>query len=482
MKSRTLHSLSGRRSIWAVFVLIAAVSPHPALAQSVWELTPYQVVVLLGVEESPELRGDLVEHISRHVTDRAVAVVGAGWRLECRVAPVSLSRALTRGIAITAEESQGPEWAPAGADKVILVGVRSTIDGRLSISAREWDANTRTLGVPMITSVPQRALAPDEAWRLIQASCSPLARIDQADKNQATLRVRASSLPPRDPSLSWVEPGTIFRPVLRFNDSRGNLRGLQAIPWTYLTVVKVADDGVTATLRTGLRTPLTNRGRGRIEQLAVGLPRIYGSTRLVLRSRTEQDRKLSGYEVFAQDGDDESQVERVGRTDTSGSIRVPPHLAQVRTIYIKSGDELVAKLPLVPGLAGEIVADLADDRARLTAESVLFGWQENFVDMVARRRVLESRVRSRLEEGELDEAQSLLAELRGLGSPQELAVHLRQERQKLSTTDPVVRAKVDKLFSDTQELINRHLDFAEVGRLERELAAAKSAAPASPAR
>jgi hypothetical protein len=100
------------------------------------------------------------------------------------------------------------------------------------------------------------------------------------------------------------------------------------------------------------------------------------------------------------------------------------------------------------------------------------GLQENFVELVANRAVLMLRIRGRIKDGKLEEAKTLMAELRKLGRQDDLSLMIDLRKRSAASADPRMQRKIDRLFEDTREIVNRFLTQAEVDRLESELAAA----------
>src|SRR4030042_985947 len=67
--------------------LIAAAPAAPAAAQSVWEMTPYRIRILVSFARAPELTPRLQADLLTDLADRADALVGAPW--DITVAPLS---------------------------------------------------------------------------------------------------------------------------------------------------------------------------------------------------------------------------------------------------------------------------------------------------------------------------------------------------------------------------------------------------------
>ena len=91
---------------------------------------------------------------------------------------------------------------------------------------------------------------------------------------------------------------------------------------------------------------------------------------------------------------------------------------------------------------------------------------------MANRAVLMLRIRGRIKDGKLEEAKTLMAELRKLGRQDDLSLMIDLRKRSAASADPRMQRKIDRLFEDTREIVTRFLTQAEVDRLESELAAA----------
>ncbi len=76
-------------------------------------------------------------------------------------------------------------------------------------------------------------------------------------------------------------------------------------------------------------------------------------------------------------------------------------------LYVKSGDTVLARLPLVPGLNTVDLADLPSDARRLEAEAHFKGFQGEILDLIAKRAILNSRVSLLLKDGKIAEAEAI---------------------------------------------------------------------------
>ncbi|MHB8897566.1 MAG: hypothetical protein ACYC6Y_02335, partial [Thermoguttaceae bacterium] len=182
-----------------------------------------------------------------------------------------------------------------------------------------------------------------------------------------------------------------------------------------------------------------------------------------------------GYDVFLQKPGDKS-TDWLGRTDLAGSIVVPPGPELLRVIYIRNGGQLLARLPLVPGLEESVEAAVADDDQRLAAEGVIMTAQEELLDLVTRRAVLAARISAAIAAGQPGEADEFLLQLYALRTRDQFTQQLEQERQKLMSEDPMIQRRVDEMFDKIRKLVVQHLDPNEVDKLGDQVRAAREAA------
>ncbi|HUY87586.1 MAG TPA: hypothetical protein VMV10_02515 [Pirellulales bacterium] len=441
-------------------------------AQSVWELTPYRIRVLMAVAPKPELTARLVEQVQAVIAERADLSIGAPWDLQIELAPAALQRAMLASLAELSFENLPPELLDGDDDKAILLSIGYR-NGNYLVGARDFDLRSRLSAAAVNRSVADRPTLGDEAFRAILEAFAPLAEIEVVADKQATLRLRAAALPVADPTLMPVRAGDAFRGVIRFNDRDGKLRKLMPLDWTFMTVQSVNCSELTCNLHSGLRSPLSARRRGRSEQLALLTRPPGGSTRLQLRSRASggkagSSRPLPGYEIFAHPADSPATV-RLGRTDGRGELVVPADASAVRVLLVKHGADTLARLPVMPGLSPEAQAEIPDDDARLAAEGEVAGLQENLVELVANRAVFMHLIRLRMKDGKLDEAKQLMQELRKLGRQDDLSQLIDRRMRAAISADPRMQKKIDRMFEDTREIINRFLNQAEVDKLETDL-------------
>ena len=462
--ARVLVAAASTLAVWA---WLAA----PLAAQSVWELSPYRMELIVALEPSPDWPPQLEAELGRDLVVRCDAVVGAVWDARASAAPPALRPALLWAVDTVTVDSLSEEMLEA--DKVTLLAVTTTTNG-YEVAVRELDVRTQIWGPPLRRPVWQPAKLRDVAFRAVVEAFAPLATIERGQQKTVVLRPRGGALPAHDEAPTRSVPGDVFLPVVRRNDREGKPRGIREIPWTFFSVEGAAPNKLECALYTGLRSPLSGRRRGRIEWLALAVTPPGGPSRLTLQSRTDPKRVLSGYSVVAHPPGSKTTT-FLGRTDSRGKLTIEPAAQPLRLLVISSGGVPLARLPVVPGLEPELVAAIPNDDERLEAEGFVTGLQEQMVDLVTRREVLLTRARARIDAGKLEEADAMIEELEALGRAQDdLELELAEQQKATISPDPAIQAKIDKLFSDTRKLMEKHLQDEPVEQVARQLRQARS--------
>jgi hypothetical protein len=311
---------------------------------------------------------------------------------------------------------------------------------------------------------------------------APLARIESVEKDgkelTAVMRVKAGGLPPRDPRLVFLHQGDIFRPIVRVSDRSGVFRGSMPARWSLCTVDKISREEVRCRVHSGLRGEMAVRGRGRNESLALRVvpPEGDAATVLTLLSRTDSKKPLAGYDVYAyppEKKDQRDAVTLLGRTDRRGCITVLPDKSPIRMLLVKDGAELLARLPMAPGLERRQTAEIGDDDRRLEAEGCYRDLEEEFFDQIARERILMQRIRAKIEKKDFDKAAELLVEWRRLPSDQEFLPRVDRDLATFAVKDAAMQKKVNAIADNARRLIGKNINPEAIRALERELREAK---------
>ncbi len=436
-----------------------------AHSQTLWELSPYRIGLLVGIEQTPEMTGACRADLLRALLQRAEAYVGAPWQLQVEPVDHTLQEKISRHI----EQLEPADVEPQqlAYDKVWVLGISTLPDG-LRIAARDFDCRTRRWGVAVVRRLQQPVRLADAAFQSLVDAFAPIARFEVDAEGVIRLHPRAAALAARDAGIGQAKAGDLFLPLLRRNDRQGNPvpDGIRAVPWTFLVVRKATKGGsLQCELKSGLRRPLSRRVRGRIEQLALGVPARPLPVRLVLRSRADPPQPLVGYDVYVQDGESDRVVE-LGRSGPTGVVVVPAGPRPLRTVLIKNGDQLLARLPVVGGYQPVVVAQLPDDAVRLDVEGFVQRLRDNLVDTVAQREILIARVDKQMAADQLEAARVTLDRLQTLPTREEFARRIAQHRQRTLAGYPQTQARIDQLYRATEKLLGQFLDADKINRLQ----------------
>ena len=178
--------------------------------------------------------------------------------------------------------------------------------------------------------------------------------------------------------------------------------------------------------------------------------------------------------MFEQARDGKS-LSLLGRSDRRGSILVGPTEQTVRVLLVKHGGEMLARLPMVPGLQAVLSASIPNDDQRLAAEQAITEFQEMLVDLVTRREQLLARARAALKTKGFDQVEKLIGELHMLESREQLERRLTQMQSRIVSNDAAMQRKIDALFADTRKLLEQHVGTETIEQLRHQLSQARGA-------
>ncbi len=148
-------------------------------------------------------------------------------------------------------------------------------------------------------------------------------------------------------------------------------------------------------------------------------------------------------------------------------------------LYVKSGDTVLARLPLVPGLNEVDLADLPSDARRLEAEAHFKGFQGEILDLIAKRAILTSRISLLLKEGKIAEAEALVPEADLMRGYKEMsdelnAIHTRMIDESRDPLPLNAKTRIDRMMISSRDMLQKYLD-SDLGRKVRaDIEAAKT--------
>ena len=159
-----------------------------------------------------------------------------------------------------------------------------------------------------------------------------------------------------------------------------------------------------------------------------------------------------------------------------------PLRAPLMLLYVKQGSAVLAKLPIVPGMAQVETAELPDDRRRLLAEAFVRGFQGEILDVVGMRNLLAAKVKQQMARDHLDAAKATVEELRQLKNYTQLADELEGiQRRMLDETDGPIplaaKSRIDGMFQATRTMLQKYLQDNLLTESEQAVAAAAQSEP-----
>ncbi|GAB5403631.1 MAG: hypothetical protein Aurels2KO_18620 [Aureliella sp.] len=151
----------------------------------------------------------------------------------------------------------------------------------------------------------------------------------------------------------------------------------------------------------------------------------------------------------------------------------------LKQIYVKSGEFVLGKLAMVPGLQSVEVAELLDDGRRLEIEAFVRGFQVEIIDLIGLRNVLAARIKLYTRDGKIEEAKEVFDRLVSLQNYDEMANRLVEIQRKLLDDANVEiprysKGKVDRMFATTRELLQKYLQDNLVNESRARIQAAQS--------
>lgn len=460
------HTMWKRAGIMLAAIAAIVNGSPVARSDTAWEHEPYKVLVVVAADTTPAMPGPLLDHLVEDLQAKSQAYRAAVWHVDVTAADRARSRKLARRAAELAPDDVGE--LQKGHDKVLLLAVSSLPDG-LRLVARDFDVRTQRWSSAVTRRVRQRLLLRSLAFRLLAEAFAPLAQVESREGSRVHLRMRASALARATGTPTGVADDTFFVPILRVNNREGQPipGGIQTVAWTYLRVTQPDAQPVVCQVISGLNQPIRKRARGRVEQLALKVTPRAAPTRLKLRSRSNTETPLIGYELYCKIGEHES-MQRIGQTDAAGEILISPATRPLRIVYVKHGNRMLARLPLLNGHASELVAYLPDNTPLLKTEGFISRLQEALTDVVARRKILSIRARKQMEADDFESAQETLDALQTLDTQSEFLQRIAQHQQETSSNDRRIQAQIDRLYTRTEKIITSYLDARSINMLQTE--------------
>jgi hypothetical protein len=360
-------------------------------------------------------------------------------------------------------------------DKIFIVHARR--DHYLgSIDVVEIDTLMRHFGP--VTTVPfsSDGAIPFAIGQGITQAFAPVVRIENAGQRNAVGLLRASGLILDEASPATVAVGDALEPMVRKNDRNGRPIVIGPMEWAVLLATEQQGRYLKMDFYAGRAGGLQGRKNKRTFRMALKARAQGDSTLLRLHLQRDPNFPLIGYELHERELKSKKMT-FVGRTDWNGRLRIEKGERPIRLLYVKNGGAVLARLPIIPGLLPNAVADLSGDDIRLQAEAYVRGVQNDITDLVAMRELYKARIRLRLKKGEMDKAEELMAGLRSQPNNEELSSAIGRKQieflEAIGRKNVGQRRKVDEMFTTTRELLSKYVTKKLIDEVEADLEAAR---------
>ncbi len=390
-----------------------------------FDLAPYRVMVRVTFAADPNVTPALRQTVLATLTARIGATFGPTWSLLPADHPsVIEDNDLTppdeQYLERLTYESIAAKVGDGSCQKAFLLFIRPQ-ESKWLIVGREWDRTVQRRGPLLTATTTQRRAIADAALELLERLFSPLLMISDADRESktATATVHAGSIPPGDPSALPLTKGSLFLTYFRFLDSKGNVRRVQLVPWTYLVLDELKGGRAKCAVASSYRAPLAANMRRRVEAVAILLRPSLAETRLKLVVGRGASKPLAGLFVEieplvpnAWPKATEAKQRRELLSDRQGEVTIGAEPAHpLRLLQIHSGSVLLARRPFVAGVDPDVTLELADDEIRLSAQRDVDLLRIQLIETVARRASLIARTRASLKTHDAESTRQLLADL-----------------------------------------------------------------------
>lgn len=471
-------SLDVRRVVAGLVVLLTILISvtRAATVDRYWEVSPYRIQLLIDYDSSHIWQQRLSSKLPEYLARRASVAMGPLWKLE--IDQLSSDAAAPSDGQLAAMLDEQLADVRRKFDKLIVLRISESVLG-FTVSAEEYDCLLERWGPERSDIVRDGASILEVSFAKVQQAFTTMAtfRVVRETPDKVTLVFRGAGLPSTSDVTSLASEGQILQPIMRRVDRDGIPveNGIQVVPWTYLSVDTADSESQTATIVSHTRAPLGVRQRGRVDQIAALVKPGDRTSRLRLHARNHEDQPLAGFRVYQRDSDVEDQ-QFVGKTGDDGSIEIQKGKSPIQVVFVQSSGQWIAKIPIVPGVDTTVDAPLADDRKRLEAEAKLVGIREELIDIVARRNILAARTRVKIKANDIEGARALIRELEQMPTATEFEQQrIRQQERLIKSSDPAIQKRIEKMFSDTRDVLAEFLAPGLIQQLKQEVASGSTA-------
>ena len=384
-------------------------------------------------------------------------------------------------------------------DKIYAVSLQFH-GGVYELGVAEFDTNARVRVLTAKRYFRNLETLPAQLFSCLKEVFSPIAEVEYngvTDGKTARLKIRAAAMIADVDAGSpiMMQKGDVLRPVVRKDDrstKAPEYDGVIEVTWTYMFIndLTLQDDSVLGVTRTNgsakgqvistftmLRNPIAARRNTLQKKYGLLVRPVRNSSLLKIEANDREDYTLQGYNVYAKspkvDPESEGNTPTVliGQTDWRGAIEVGQDIfenqgaTKLVVIYVRNGQEVLARLPIVPGYRAIEEIKLKNDDYRLQYEAFFVGFQNSILDYTVQQAVYKIRIEHHINKDEEEKARSLVEELRKVPSANALNDVLAKKETALQddpNIDANTKKKIYRDFEKTRNLINEYLQGNDV--------------------
>lgn len=384
-------------------------------------------------------------------------------------------------------------------DKIYAVSLQFH-GGVYELGVAEFDTNARVRVLTAKRYFRNLETLPAQLFSCLKEVFSPIAEVEYngvTDGKTARLKIRAAAMVADVDAGSpiMMQKGDVLRPVVRKDDrstQAPEYDGVIEVTWTYMFIneLTLQDDSVLGVMRTNgsakgqvistftmLRNPIAARRNTLQKKYGLLVRPVRDSSLLKIEANDREDYTLQGYNVYAKSPkvDPESEGDTptvlIGQTDWRGAIEVGQDIfenqgaTKLVVIYVRNGQEVLARLPIVPGYRAIEEIKLKNDDYRLQYEAFFVGFQNSILDYTVQQAVYKIRIEHHINKDEEEKARSLVEELRKVPSANALNDVLAKKETALQddpNIDANTKKKIYRDFEKTRNLINEYLQGNDV--------------------
>jgi hypothetical protein len=434
-----------------------------------WELSPYRIQLFVHVDSAAGWRESRRHEFAAAVRSRTASLIGGIWQLTVGEAPATFP--WDQAAQPSAIPAESLPTATRDFDKLMLLDVKPGL-GTSTLSAREFDVRTQTWSPIQRRAIDAASDMTQESLRAMWSAFRLVARIEsvsvQDSGTNATLRVLGGDLQAVGHGAD-LALGVLWQPVVCHADAAGHTlpKGVFPVPWTFMVTLHANGSTAQSAVISATSDPFDLQYNGRTEYLALAVNAAScPSTVLVVLADGSGDRPLEDLEVMSRDGD--GKLRFVGRTDANGRVEVSRNVLALRTLYIRSGDVLLLRLPLMCGTEPAFTVRVEDNGRRPASARFIESASSKLIDLAAQQQVLAARLQRQLVAGKGDEAAVTFGALANLPTSGKFVATLDAQRAGLAaiTADPTAAAWLDKQLANVKTLATQNLiDSATLGKL-----------------